>query len=220
MFKYYFSKYFSIIKSIIFFLLSISGIVISFIAFIPRKLVINPARKYILIGFAIIYIVRLVVHFFEFENNRKKPDWINTLIYMYFSGLIGYVIVISSIGCEITIGLIDYLGIALYLLGSYLNTRAEYEKYEYRRSQGDESGLFLGGLFRYSRNIDHFGTFIIYLGWAIPTRNIYAMAIPLNAAIIYIFGIIPQKDKRLIKKYGRIYKEYARKTKKFIPFIY
>ena len=46
------------------------------------------------------------------------------------------------------------------------------------------------------------------------------LVIPLIMAVIFVFNIIPSLDRYLEKKYKDEFRDYSKKTKKFIPLIY
>ena len=79
-------------------------------------------------------------------------------------------------------GLIELVGVVLFVSGSYLNTGAEYQRYRWKRRTENQGRLYTSGLFRYAMHINYFGDSLTYLGLALITLEL----VPLFAC----FGII------------------------------
>jgi len=121
---------------------------------------------------------------------------------------------------NIPIGFIDYIGIAIFLFGSYLNTASEFQRHIWKKDTNNKGKLYTIKLFSYSMHINYFGDLLWVIGYAILTRNIYSISIVIFLFIFFTFFNIPKLDKYLSEKYKEQFNEYQKKTKKFIPFIY
>jgi protein-S-isoprenylcysteine O-methyltransferase Ste14 len=69
-------------------------------------------------------------------------------------------------------------------------------------------------------HINYFGDLLWVTGYAIISRNAWALIIPTLLFCLFVFYNIPMLDAHLENKYKDQFMEYARTTKKFIPFIY
>jgi protein-S-isoprenylcysteine O-methyltransferase Ste14 len=69
-------------------------------------------------------------------------------------------------------------------------------------------------------HINYFGDIVLFTGLAMITHRLSMFVIPLIMALNFVFYIIPSLDRYLEKKYKNEFKEYSKKTKKFIPMIY
>jgi len=118
------------------------------------------------------------------------------------------------------VGALDYFSIFLYLFGSGLNTYSEYTRYIWKKQAAHKGRLYKEGLFKYSMHINYFGDVVLFTGFALLTYSFSLLVIPLIMALNFIFFIIPRLDKYLARKYDEEFKEYAVRTKKFIPGIY
>ena len=84
----------------------------------------------------------------------------------------------------------------------------------------NQGQCYTGGLFKYSMHINYFGDSVSFTGWAVLTANGWALAMPALMTAMFIFVHIPGLDAYLAERYGASFEAYARRTKKFIPFVY
>ena len=175
-------------------------------------------RQVVLMFCLVFYASRLVVTVFVFL--KRKMAWSEMLI---VSGLMSFVLFsFAKDGGNSyqPIGVLDYFSILLYLIGSWLNTFSEYTRYLWKSRDENKGRLYTKGLFKYCMHINYFGDILLFIGFAMLTRHLSMLVIPLAMALNFVFFIIPRLDKYLLNKYGQEFKEYAQTTKKFIPGIY
>jgi len=175
-------------------------------------------RRIILMLCLIIYFFRLLFTVFVFL--KRKMGWIETIL---ISGLMFFALYSFAKvggGNHLPVGIIEIVGIILFLAGSYLNTASEYKRFAWKKKIENKGHLYTEGLFKYSMHINYFGDIILFIGFAMITHSVSLFIIPLIMALNFIFHIIPALDKYLAKKYGEEFKEYAQRTKKFIPMVY
>jgi len=115
---------------------------------------------------------------------------------------------------------VDYLGILVFAAGSFINTCGELQRHTWKKDPAHKGRLYTEGLFKYSMHINYFGDLLWVSGYAVLTRNWYAVLIPILLCCLFIFFNIPQLDAHLQAKYRADFDAYARRTRKFIPFIY
>ncbi|MGH8880780.1 MAG: DUF1295 domain-containing protein, partial [Stackebrandtia sp.] len=80
--------------------------------------------------------------------------------------------------------------------------------------------LYTRGLFRYSMHPNYLGDVTLFTGFALVTGSLWALAIPVIMAAMFIFINIPMLDKYLAERYGSAFDEYAGRTAKLFPFVY
>jgi steroid 5-alpha reductase family enzyme len=119
-----------------------------------------------------------------------------------------------------SIGIIDIIGISIFLFGSCINTLADYQRFCWKRKSENKGRLYTSGLFKYSMHINYFGDAIAYFGLALVTYNVICLCISMGMAVYFIAFEIPRLDKHLSKKYKHEFTEYSSATKKFVPFLY
>jgi protein-S-isoprenylcysteine O-methyltransferase Ste14 len=188
-------------------------------AFFPSRLrLANGTRTAWLATALAIYFVRLLFTQFVFlkrtltwrEAGMIAP-WI-VVIYLVFS-VAGATNRAATNGWEIA-------GAALFLVGSWLNTCAEYMRHRWKQHPENRGKLYTQGLFRYSRHPNYLGDVISFGGLGLLTGRWISFAIPLIVLAGFIFVNIPMLDSHLHEHYGRAFDDYARKTHKLIPFLY
>lgn len=112
------------------------------------------------------------------------------------------------------------IALILYVAGSILNTGSELQRKWWKEKPMNNGRLYARGLFRYAMHINYFGDELLFTGYALVTGIAWALLIPLMMAAGFVFFNIPQLDKHLREHYGAEFEDYARRTKKFIPFIF
>ncbi|MBW1739334.1 MAG: DUF1295 domain-containing protein [Deltaproteobacteria bacterium] len=150
------------------------------------------SRHLILMSCSIIYFLRLLITVSVFL--KRRMTWFETIV--------------------ITI-LMSFV-----LFGSFLNTRSEYTRYVWKKKEMNKGRLYTDGLFRYSMHINYFGDVILFTGFAMITHSFSMLVIPVIMFLNFVFFIIPSLDRYLKKNYGEEFNDYARGTKKLIPWIY
>jgi protein-S-isoprenylcysteine O-methyltransferase Ste14 len=178
----------------------------------------DQLRRILLYACSVVYFVRIILTTFILLN--RKMDWSEVwtvVVWLYFIH-----ITFALLGGMQTssVGLIEIIGIVLYLVGSYLNTGSEIARKVWKQNPANKGKLYTEGLFRYSMHINYFGDLVLFTGFALVTHNLFSFIIPALMFIFFATINIPLLDKYLAKKYGKEFVEYSRKTKKFVPFIY
>jgi protein-S-isoprenylcysteine O-methyltransferase Ste14 len=118
------------------------------------------------------------------------------------------------------LGVAAFLGAALYLWGSYLNTASEYQRHRWKQRPENRGQLYTEGLFRYAMHINYFGDTMLFTGYALVTGSPWALVIPALMAAGFVFVHIPMLDRYLERKYGAGFEAYARRTKRYVPYLY
>lgn len=115
---------------------------------------------------------------------------------------------------------ITWLGCAVYLFGSYLNTGSELLRHFWKQRPENKGRIYTAGLFKYSMHINYFGDVVLFSGFALIAGVVWAAIIPLLMATFFITFNIPMLDAYLAQRYAGQFEQYAATTKKFVPFIY
>ena len=178
----------------------------------------NSLRQIIIISCFLIYFIRFTIGMFVFLE--RKIGW-------FEGGLVSFLffIMFTLFGTAAgsrpePIGILDIVGIILFLSGSSINTLADYQRYAWKRKRENKGRLYTRGLFKYSMHINYFGDGICYFGLALIALKLVCILISIGIVLNFVFLQIPLLDDHLSRKYRNDFKEYAKKTKKLIPFIY
>ena len=110
-------------------------------------------------------------------------------------------------------GMLDYLGILLFIIGSYLNTYSEFQRRRFKKDPNNKGKLYTLGLFQFSRHINYFGDMCWVIGWAIVTHNIWSIFIPILLILGFIFLFIPELSRYLETNYADEYLDWKNPPK-------
>ena len=178
----------------------------------------STTRHAALLLFALIYVARASSSLFVFVT-RKIPWWEAA----YGGGMIGIVLftfLLQGLRAVQPLESIDALGVICYAAGSYLGTASEYHRHRWKRKPENAGLPYTQGLFRYSRHINYFGDLLLFAGLGVLTRQVWTLIVPVAMGLNFVLFLIPAQDAYLAAKYGNTFAEYARQTKKLIPFLY
>ncbi|MEE9442759.1 MAG: DUF1295 domain-containing protein [candidate division Zixibacteria bacterium] len=183
-----------------------------------QKLEGNTYRQILIVSCSLIYLFRFVICMFVFF--KRKIGWIEGILVSFLFFMMFYLFNTAAGSHFEPIGLIDIAGIFLYVTGSYINTLADYQRYAWKRNTENKGRLYTEGLFKYSMHINYFGDSIMYIGLAMITLEYVCLFVSIIIILNFVFLQIPMLDKHLSKKYPDEFGEFAKQTKKFIPFVY
>lgn len=100
--------------------------------------------------------------------------------------------------------------LALWVWGFFLKKRTTVNPF--RKS----NILVIQGPFKISRHPMYLGFVLVLLGLAILLRTIFAFVIPLALFLTLEFLFVRREEKRLIKIFGKKYKDYKKKVRKWL----
>jgi protein-S-isoprenylcysteine O-methyltransferase Ste14 len=78
--------------------------------------------------------------------------------------------------------------------------------------------LVVSGPYKYTRNPMLFGAFLAYLGVAFFMNSVTSVVLVCALVIFMLKVVVKMEEKRLLNDFGDQYKEYQKKTSKFIPW--
>ena len=178
----------------------------------------NFYRRCCLWAFGVMMYIRMNLTTFHLLKRKINIDEFFGVIIAYVTYQIGFVLLG---GWNTTgFGMLDYLGILLFIIGSYLNTYSEFQRRRFKKDPNNKGKLYTLGLFQFSRHINYFGDMCWVIGWAIVTHNIWSIFIPILLTLGFIFLFIPELSRYLETNYADEYLDWKKETKKLIPFIY
>ena len=175
-------------------------------------------RKILLLSCFCIYFLRILGTLFIFY--RRKMYWTEALVIMNIMPWIFPYVAFIGGNQNSPLGAMDFIGLSLFLLGSYLNTKSEYSRHVWKKNMENKGQLYTQGLFKYARNINYLGDVILFTGLVIIAANPILLLVPISMGLFFIGYLIPSKEKYMKHKYGTAFDEYARITKALIPMIY
>ena len=175
-------------------------------------------RRILIASCLIIYFVRLQGTIWIFQ--KRKWTWLETMTITVLMSFVLYVFAKVGGNNKQVVGVVELIGIVLYLSGSYINTHSEYLRHVWKLKEENRGRLYTKGLFSLSMHINYFGDIVLFTGLALITHSLSMLVIPLIMGVNFVFNIIPSLDRYLEKKYTDEFRNYSKKTKKFIPLIY
>ena len=173
----------------------------------------------------LIMLICCLIYFFRFTFSlfvfvQRKIAWLEAIVVSILFYMMFYYFCFSAGSYGGSVGVLDFIGVALFLSGSAINVVADYQKFAWKKESKNRGKLYTSGLFRYSMHINYFGDALGYFGLALITHNAVCVSISLGMMVYFIGFEIPLLDRHLKQKYTKEFEAYARRTKKFVPFIY
>ena len=178
----------------------------------------DAGRQVALIVCAVVYIVRAAHTLFVFVKRRIplwEAAWGGSII-----GCVLFFFLLGGLRVPQPMGPIDLAAVALYAAGSWIGTVSERARHRWKARPENRDRLYTGGLFGYSRHINYFGDLLLFAGFGLLTRQRWTGIVPLAMGLNFALTIIPAHDSYLAARYGSDFVQYARKTKKLVPFLY
>lgn len=190
----------------------------SFPSLQPYQISGDFIRRTLIAACLIIYFIRLQVTVWIFQ--LRFWTWMETIAISILMTFVLFGFAKAGGNNEQAVGIIEVIGVMLYLCGSCINTFSEYARHVWKLKAENRGRLYTGGLFCYAMHINYFGDIVLFTGFAMVTGRFGMYIIPLAMTVNFIFNIIPALDRYLEKKYGDEFRDYSQKTKKLIPLIY
>ncbi len=177
----------------------------------------SQVRNTALFGFNIVVYCRISVTLFVFLKRAIPLEEAVSVLMAFALYLIGFPLMAR--GADVVWGALDVVGVGLFCLGSLVNTGSEWQRYRFKQRPESSGKLFTRGLFALSMHVNYFGDLLWVSGYAAVTRNLYAVLVPSFLFVFFYFFNIPKLDAYLQGRYGSQFEDYARKTKRFIPYL-
>lgn len=184
----------------------------------PYEIKGDLTRRVLLITCSGVYFLRLLASVFVFL--KRRLPWGETAIVSALMSLALFSFARFGGLNPDPVGIVEIAGILLYAGGSYLNSRSEYSRHIWKARPENRGRLYTGGLFSHSMHINYFGDIVLFTGFALVARSSAMLVIPLVMTVNFVVVIIPRLDRYLAGKYREEFEQYARRTKKLVPFLY
>jgi protein-S-isoprenylcysteine O-methyltransferase Ste14 len=178
----------------------------------------NQYSRGIIFAFSVIVFLR--INFTLFFLLKRKIPWEESISIPFAFALyyIGYALL--AYGRTSPIDWLDFLAIFIFLTGSFLITFSELQRHFWKQRPENKGKLFTRGLFGYAMHINYFGDLLWVMAYAMVTRSLWSVTIPLFLFCFFVFYNIPTLDAHLGQRYPKQFADYRKRTKRLIPFIY
>jgi len=178
----------------------------------------DMARRTCLAVAMTVYYVRIL--FTEFVFLKRGVSWSEAFTIVPWILCI-YVLLAAAGGRNAGVfGAAGFVGAALFLAGSWMNSYAEYARHVWKQRPENRGRLYTEGLFRYARHPNYLGDLLSFSGLCLMAGAWVTAVIPVLMLAGFVFVNIPVLDRHLREKYGSAFDEYAGRTRKLIPFVY
>lgn len=178
----------------------------------------SPLRRALLLGAAAIYFLRVLVTLFVFL--KRRMGWAEVGTVAAWIGALHMCFAFFGGRQTAPVGLIELVGVLLYLGGSYLNSGSEHQRHVWKQQPQHQGQLYTEGLFRYAIHINYFGDLVLFTGWVLLTARAVLLLVPVVMLWGFVILNIPALDHYLAERYGEAFGMYAARTKKLVPFVY
>ena len=134
---------------------------------------------------------------------------------------------VFALNHQAIIGIVAYIGIALWAVGLVCETIADVQKMKFKSNPANKGKWIESGIWRYSRHPNYFGEILVWIGVYIfaatslpPAQAIIGLVSPLFIIVLLLFvSGIPLLEKSADQRWGNdpAYKKYKKHTSLLIP---
>lgn len=165
-----------------------------------------------------IYFVRIL--FTEFVFLKRGVSW--SEVFTIALWVLAIYVFLAMVGGRDAsgFGAAGGMGVLLFIVGSWMNSYADYARNEWKQRVENRGRLYTLGLFRYSRHPNYLGDLISFSGLCLMAGAWITAVIPALMLAGFVFANIPVLDAHLRVRYGAEFDAYAERTAKLIPFVY
>ncbi len=178
----------------------------------------DETRRLSLAAALSIYFVRLI--FTQFAFLKRAVSWSEAGMIAIWVLCIYLLLALAGGTNTARQGLTSAVGVILFILGSWMNSYAEYARHKWKQLPENRGCLYQLGLFRYSMHPNYLGDLISFSGLCLIAGRWITVVVPLIMLGGFVFANIPMLDAHLHDHYGTEFDEYAKRTRKLIPFVY
>ena len=196
-------------------------------------------RAIILYSLVFVWGARLALHIY-FRNRVKKEDfrylkwrnewgklfYLRSYLQVYLLQGLFLLAIISGVTIvagepQVGIGILDYIGIAVWLIGFYFEAVGDYQLARFVKNKDNKGKVMKSGLWKYTRHPNYFGEVTMWWGILLivlsSPNGMYGLLSPLLITILILFvSGVPMLEKKY--EDNEEYQEYKRRTSKFFPF--
>jgi len=160
-------------------------------------------------------------------RSRHDPGFWFKSLYLVFAlqAVLAWVISLPLLGAiysDAPLGLLDYLGTAVFLFGLTWESLADLQLAKFLRMRTSREAVLDSGVWRYSRHPNYFGEFALWWGlWLIAAAGgawwTIISPVLLSFLLLKVSGVaMLEKD---IAERRPAYRDYIRKTSAFFPWL-
>ena len=158
---------------------------------------------------------------------NNEPNFTIKSLYIVFllQGFLAWIIslpLLAAMYGPVTIGILDYLGIALWVVGMIFEAGGDYQLQRFKADSNNRGKVMSNGLWRYTRHPNYFGNACIWWGFgliAIAAGGWWALISPMimTLLLLKVSGVsLLEQD---IGERRPAYADYIKRTNAFFPWL-
>ncbi|MBU4348157.1 isoprenylcysteine carboxylmethyltransferase family protein [Patescibacteria group bacterium] len=177
----------------------------------------------LLIGFSIFFLSRVIVRQLQQREDKpfKKSSFHITVAETGRSATIIFQLFVYPLKWNLLIGW-QWLGIIIFILGVTISVYARIvlgDNWRTARKADKPRELVTTGIYGYTRHPIYFGSWLMGLGFELALASWIFFVILLIGSPFVLF-CINEEEKLLLKWFGKEYRDYKNKTKRFMPHLF
>ena len=166
-------------------------------------------------------------HRYQAIRRKNEPHfWFKSLYIVFLlQGLLAWVIclpALAAVSGQTAPGPLDFLGLALWLIGMYFEVVGDWQLARFRRGQSSSDDVLDSGLWRYTRHPNYFGEAMMWWGIFLFALSVERGWTAVISPLLITFLLLRVSGIAMLeKKYrnNQEFREYARKTSPFFPWF-
>ena len=163
------------------------------------------------------------------RKHGERFWWVSLFTVFGFQGLLLFVVslpiaVVQTIKGPTDLGWLDYVGVAVLLVGLFFETVGDYQLSNFRRNPGSHGQVLNTGLWRYSRHPNYFGDamawwgmFMVAAGSGLGVQLTVLSPLVMTILLLKVSGVV--LTERGITTRRPQYQEYIERTSAFVPWL-
>ncbi|KAL6049492.1 Steroid 5-alpha reductase family enzyme [Balamuthia mandrillaris] len=176
----------------------------------------------------------------RFDRAKTQPllfllFWTIQAVWVLLTALPVYVVNIAAAAAEgakeeQALGWLDWLGVAMWLVGFLVESIADYQKFVFRADPRNQNHFIQTGLWRYSRHPNYAGEIVLWWGIfllsfsSLPSTTWRALCLFSPCFVMFLLtkvSGVPLLEKANDKKWGQqaAYQHYKKTTPVLFPFL-
>ncbi len=179
---------------------------------------VPPARAALLIAFGGVMWLRMAVTAFVFLRRRFGWSEMAGTAAATFLYQVGFAWLAARRAAPLDGW--DALAVALFALGSAMNSGAEWQRRRFKARPENRGRLYTGGLWRRVRHVNYLGDVVWVSGWALATHHPWAMLVPPLLLAMFAFAMVPDLERYLERRYGADFRAWRQRSWALVPGLW
>jgi len=140
----------------------------------------------------------------------------------FFIFIIALPIIITKLSSPESLGIIEIVGAAIWLVGFYFEAMGDYELLKFKKDPKNKGQIITTGLWKYTRHPNYFGECVMWWGIfivSIPSDYVWITIISpivITWLLTRVSGVPMLEEKY---KGNKQFEDYAKKTNAFVPWL-